>query len=494
MAKSKPKTALIKAPVAAAELVAEPVMTVPTRRRALISGFSEPPNLSTQMDEQRIQSALRTAERGDTWMLMTIYRDMILGYSHLQAEWAKRKMVIVGQPHALIPPDKDNADDVVAAEVIQDMIDHCENWDDALTHMLDATLYPVSASEKIFQPMTADEAMEFRHPVRFSLKRIDPVNYMLLCFRLPYAPTFNASPMVRAEGGYLTFGSVNPATVYDADSWEPDLRFYDTLPSGMIDYSLASVYAPERIRHIIHRGDILSRSIRDNMGGPMRAILFWWLLSMNDRDWFGRFMQKYGAPFLLGKADAQNKDTVEFLRTAFATAVQIGGLVIDKRAEAELIQAASQDGANAHKTLITVCNDEVSKLTVGQVLSSSAKNTGLGSGVADLHGEVRQDFRLFDMKKLSSTLKRQLFRPYLRMNGYRGRVPDILWGGEKEGDAIMLSQSTNQFAQAGIVPTDEGIETISKRVGYGLRRKTKEDFEIERPPVKEAFGGGQSNN
>src|SRR5687767_11559080 len=72
-------------------------MVIPTRRKARPSGISEPANISTQLDVQRIQSALRAAERGEWWMLVAIYRDMILGYSHLQAEWGKRKQAIVGQ-------------------------------------------------------------------------------------------------------------------------------------------------------------------------------------------------------------------------------------------------------------------------------------------------------------------------------------------------------------------------------------------------------------
>jgi phage gp29-like protein len=136
----------------------------------------------------------------------------------------------------------------------------------------------------------------------------------------------------------------------------------------------------------------------------------------------------------------------------------------------ELKEASAQDGSNAHKNLQTVCNDEISKLIVGQVLSSSAKNTGLGSGVANLHGEVRQDIRLYDMCRLSETLEKQLFTPYLLMNGYRGRAPSIRWGGEKEHEALALAQSVNQFRQGGLQPTDEGLQVISHRIGYDLER------------------------
>lgn len=467
---------LLESPATVIDAVPVEAVPVPLVKRARSSGLADPPNLSVYLDAERVQNALRQAERGDTRDLFTIYRDELLGYAHLQSEWLKRKSVIVGQPHALIPKVKGNADDQTAADVCSQMIDNCENWTDGLIHLLDSTLYPVSVVEKIFQPVGLAESGSVSLPVRFLLKQLYPVPYHLLCFRLPYSPqqttsgrlqSADAASMVRGGSGY---SAANPATVYDVDAWEPDLRFYETTSTGYIDYSMQNVYAPARERHIIHRGNMFSRSIRDNFGGAMRAILYWWLLATKGRDWFAVYMQKYGSPFLVGKADSSDKNTVDFLTTAFAMSTQIGGLIIDKRAEVELKEASAQDGSNAHKTLQMLCNDEVSKIVVGQVLSSSAKNTGLGSGVADLHGEVRQDIRLYDMRRLSETVKRQLFEPYLRMNGYRGHAPEILWGGEKEHEALALAQSVNQFRQAGLQPTDDGLETLGHRIGYGLER------------------------
>lgn len=334
------------------------------------------------------------------------------------------------------------------------MIDHCDNWFDGLTHLLDATLYPVSVVEKIFEPVELSEGALFKHPVRFKLRELCPVSYTLLCFKAPY---------VMSEDANLR---------YEPDSYEPDLRFYHTEPkSGRIDYTLANVYKPDPMRHVIHRGDIFGRSFRDNFGGQMRAILFWWLVSTQDRDWFAQYMQKYGQPFIVGKIDAQQKDTVEFMQNALALATQIGGLVVDKRAEVQLITASASDGASAHKTFIDVCNREVSKIILGQELSSTAKNTGLGSGMADFHGEVREDFRQFDTTKLADTLCKQLFKQYLAINGYKGNPPNIFWGGKRDAEAAMLGKTLQTFAAAGIEPTDEGLQTISERLGYPLQRK-----------------------
>ena len=89
-----------------------------TERQAKVSGAAQPQYLATNLDVSRIQNALRTAERGDTWQLFTIFRDMVTGYGHLTAEWAKRKAVITGNPEALVPYTPDDPDDIIALSLI----------------------------------------------------------------------------------------------------------------------------------------------------------------------------------------------------------------------------------------------------------------------------------------------------------------------------------------------------------------------------------------
>ena len=432
----------------------EDAAAVHTSRRARPSGLAESQYLANNLDVNRIQAALRSAERGDTWMLFTIYRDMISSYTHLQAEWMKRKMVVVGQPYNLIPYDKDSKDDIVAAGVIKEMIDNCRNWRDGCLHLLDATLMPASAAEKIFEPVGESENSRFKYKLRLRLKEIAPIPYILLCFKIPYL-------------NYLP-DSKNPATVYNPDMWEGWLRFYKTLPAGGVDYSTNDVYAPDPEVHIVHRGNILCPSIPPNFGGQMRSILFWWLLATQDRDWWALMMQKYGSPFILGKADAQQGDTVAFLQQAFSMATQIGGLVIDKKADAELIQANATDGSNAHKVFNDYCNCEVSKVVIGQVLSSTPKNTGLGSGMAAQAESVRDDIKTADQENFSDTLEKQLFEQYLRINGYPGHAPKIAWGGVKPGDAVALTKSAAQLYQGGLRPTKDALTHMGEKLGYTI--------------------------
>lgn len=440
-------------------------------KRGALSGWGEPYNLSTTLDASKIQAAIRTAERGDTWQLFTIFRDMEAGYTHLQTEFAKRKMSVVGQPHAILPRTKGNKEDETACEVINEMIEHCDNWMDAMDNLLDATLWPVAVAEKLFEPVSPADAAEYKFPVRYRLRKLDPVSPTLFCYKIPYLAAGFGGAFATGVGALargMTPG--NQWASWNPNDWEPDLRFYDVFENGYPNFSPASTYAPEKERHLIHRGTNISKILRDNYGGQMRAILFWWFLAIQGRDWFGRYMQRWAHPFILGKVDAQQKGTLDFMRDALSMSMEIGGLVIDKNAEAQMIQAASLNGSEGYKMFLEVCNDEVSKVVIGQTTSSSAKSTGLGSGVADLHSQVRQDFRQSDMRKLSFTLCKQLFPYYLRINGYRGHVKGIIWGGKDEAQAKSLSETVKNFSDSGLEVDDSGIEVLSERVGFGLRR------------------------
>jgi hypothetical protein len=73
----------------------------------------------------------------------------------------------------------------------------------------------------------------------------------------------------------------------------------------------------------------------------MRSILFWWLLATMDREWWARFLDRYGSPFLLGTYPRGDADSRSVMERAFALAVKLGGLVVSADTKVELSQAAA---------------------------------------------------------------------------------------------------------------------------------------------------------
>ena len=457
----------------------EPVGFLPTHKRARLSGWGEPGPLPLGLTIAQINNAFSAAERGETTLMFQIYRWLEIAVAHLQTEFSKRKMVVVGQPHTLRPFDKKNREDVIACEAIEDMIENCENWNDALIHLMEAALYPVSVMEKIYEP--APEGSGYR----FYLKRLDQVSPFIFCYKLAYLASggFSIPPMfaqVPAPNSIPMQLNKPGDTIWDPDTWEPDLRFFRTFPNGYVDYSWATIYAPDPIRHVVHRGNLLSKSIRDNYGGVMRAIAFWAYLTQVGRDWFSRGMERFGTPFPVAYVDAQQIDTIRFLEQAFQNCSVIGGLLVDKRAKVELIQAVQNNMAQGYQTFLKFCNDEISKLIVGQAESSNPKASGMNSDVSKEAAQVSENYRLFDEKMMSQTLRTQIFSWFLQLNGLSGRPPLITWGGASEEDASQLMQQLADAKSAGLQPTEIGLEQINERCGI--------EFEMAPEPVESAPG------
>jgi phage gp29-like protein len=383
--------------------------------------FTEPPSIAQHLDVDRIYSATQAAESGYVRDLFTIYRDLILTDSHTQAEIAKRKLAVMGDRWTIHPWDKQHPADKDAAESIEVMIHNCHTWKEACIHLLDATLYPVAVVEKIFEPASNS----------FRLKCMVPVPHYLLDF----------------TKGHLRISDVDPR-------------------SGTI---LPTSRAPDPARYIIHRGHLLTSP--DNWGGPMRSILYWWLLGSMSRDWWARFLDRYGSPFIIGHYPAGDDKSRNVLRSAFSLATKLGGLVVSDRTKVELIQATSSASGDSYEKFIAICNREKSKLILGQTLSADSQPTGLGSGVANMQEGVRQDIRMWDATSLADTVRLQLFEQYLQINGSTATTPTITWGSISTSELKGKAELLVALKQAGLRPTEEEIGILSEEIGISLERE-----------------------
>lgn len=398
---------------------------VPQNRVTIMSQHAIPSSIAATIDVDRVHEILRAAEAGDVQQLFQLYQDIIVSDSHLQGRLSDRKEAVISDTLSILPIDKKNVDDVAAAEAIKQMVADCPDWEKCCTHLLDSVLWPVSIVEKTFRPST-------KPGLRYELAELTPVPYQLIQF----------------FRGYLEIIPTDPATGYlMASTGRP----------------------PETTRYILHRGHLLT-AVTDNWGGPMRALIFWWLLSMMDRDWWARFLDRYGSPFMVGKYDQADDTSRTVLERAFSLATRLGGLVISKETEVEIKQAAASDSGEAYKTFIELCNREKSKLILGETLSSDAQSGGMNSGNAALQGEKRNEKRQSDGRRLGSTLRNGLFAQYLRINNIPGRPPMAVWGSISSLEVEALSKMLTALTAGGLRIGDTGLEALSERLGFPIER------------------------
>jgi hypothetical protein len=388
-----------------------------------------------------LAGAIANAEFGYTYDLFAIYRD-ILQDAHIQSEFAKRMLAVLGDPLNIAPQDKTNADDVRAAEACRQMVLDCENWMDGCSHLFRSVLWPVSLVEKIYKASPPGSPIPY-----YTLRRLEPVADEVLYLK----------PKTPAEVSAL------PGSDPESPPFEPHISLHGVDAMGNVNRTVKTPLDP--MRHMVHRGHLLS--LPDNWGGPMRSILPWWLLATMDRDWWARYLELYGTPFIVAKADSQS---ISDLQTAFSMASRLHNLVVDHQTEVDLKEASTNSTGTSYQEFLAVCHREQSKLILGQTLSAEAQSTGLQSSVGNLHGEVRQDVRMFDSLRLAATIERQLFAPFLAINNLKGQPPKITWGRISSAELSAQMAVFAQLRAAGMEPEDDAFPIISDLLGYGVRR------------------------
>jgi len=140
---------------------------IPVQQRTFVNARYEPSFLAGGMTADNLHAILREAECGDTRNLFCLYRDVLVSCSHLQAEFAKRKAVVLGDPMSFLPHDKRNRAAIQAAAFVSESVGSCATWMPAMAHLLDSGLWPVSVVEKTYRPAY--------QPGRFVLDSLMPV-------------------------------------------------------------------------------------------------------------------------------------------------------------------------------------------------------------------------------------------------------------------------------------------------------------------------------
>lgn len=423
---------------------------LPTVRRTIYNTRQMQTERAPDLDVDQVHQIIEEAQTGNVDGLFRLYRDMIIAGSHLQGRFVERKEAVLGDTLSVQPVDKEDPDDVAAATVVQSLIDGTRDWEKAIAHLLDSALWPVALVEKTFR--VSDRVIQLKGgrqiQLQYELAALTIVPYELLTHQ-------NGRLQIRQ-----TDEQGNPIGVYDD---------------------------PDPGRYIVHRGHLLT-SVPDNWGGPMRSIIFWWLLGHMGRDWWARYLDKYGSPFVVGKYDQGDDASRSILERAFSYATKIGGLVVSRETEITL-QQANTTGGDAFDKFREACNQEIANLVLGQSLSSGAKSTGLGSGVSRQQEAMRQDKRMADARRLGATLRYELAEQFLRINGLAGQTPKLVWGADTPDESTATGDTLVALKQAGLEPTDDALPTLSEKVGFPLQRAAVPAPAVGGPGVDPGAGG-----
>jgi phage gp29-like protein len=186
-------------------------------------------------------------------------------------------------------------------------------------------------------------------------------------------------------------------------------------------------------------------------------------------DVYLKCLQKYGLPFVQLEVDTAQVDTVNNIVDTFQNLSSVLNVIaVNKGAVVKLMEMNYNGAAEAHDKFHNHIKDLIDTLVLGQTLSSDAKSTGLGSGVASLHSDVREDYINYDRQTLNESLRTNLFRQLLDINGYLdGQAPNIVWGsGISTEDVVQLTTAIKNLGDCGYTLTEDSISDLSSKFGF----------------------------
>lgn len=312
---------------------------------------------------QKLASILESAEQGNIQAQCELFEDMEERDGHVLCEMGKRKRSIINLDWNITPPRNATAKEKADAEWVEEVIRDMPDFDDMLLDLLDA----------IGKGFSCIEIGEWRTDGKE---------------RLP---------------GKFEHRSSSWFTLDQATRNEIRLR----------DMSLDGE-ALNPFGWIVHQHKAKSGHIAR---AGLHRVLAWPFLFKNYsvRD-LAEFLEIYGLPMRLGKYPVGSSESEKM--TLLRAVVNIGhaaagvvpqGMDID-------FEAAAQGQSDPFMAMIDWCERTQSKAITGQTLSAEAKATGMGSGVADLQGEVRWDLTVSDSRQLAGTITQFLVYPILAVN------------------------------------------------------------------------------
>ncbi|ENO80327.1 DUF935 domain-containing protein [Thauera sp. 63] len=345
---------------------------------------------------------LRQADEGDILAQHQLFDDMYDRDAHLRCEFDKRAGAVLGLDWSIEPPSNASRAEKKAAAMVEGLLrDTVDDLEDVIVRMMEAAGHGFAPIELEWERWGNDWLPKF-HP--------------------------------------------RPQTWFRVSMNRRELRLADGSPDGAEPISMG---------WILHQHTKVKTGYLGRMG--LYRVLVWPFLykaySIGD---FAEFLETYGLPIIVGKymqgASAEEKSSLMRAVTALghdARAIMPDSMSLE-------IQKITGGGEGSHHlNMVQWADGAQSKAILGQVLSAEAKATGLGSGVADLHAEVRHDILAADARQIAGTLTRDLVYPLLVLNGggidsYR-RCPRLVFD---------LAEPEDVTAYADALP---------KLVGVGMR-------------------------
>ncbi|MFI5218245.1 MAG: DUF935 family protein [Bacteroidia bacterium] len=166
-------------------------------------------------------------------------------------------------------------------------------------------------------------------------------------------------------------------------------------------------------RELPYMNFVLESGEKDSLGLLMKAAQYVIYKRGGFGDW-AQYCELFGMPFRVAKYDGYDEKTRTDLENALKAAGSAAYIVIPKEADLNFIQNNTTGSSILYDMLIDSCNKELSKLVLGQTMTTEASGA---YAQAKVHHEVEKEILFADKLFVKNILNDKLI-PLLRIHGY----------------------------------------------------------------------------
>lgn len=166
-------------------------------------------------------------------------------------------------------------------------------------------------------------------------------------------------------------------------------------------------------RELPYQNYTLEVGEKDSLGLLMKAAQYVIYKHGGFGDW-AQYCELFGMPFRVAKYDGYDEKTRTDLENALKAAGSAAYIVIPKEADLNFIQNNTSGSSILYDMLIDTCNKELSKLILGQTMTTEA---GGALAQAKVHQEVEKEIHYADKLFVKNILNDRLI-PLLQVHGF----------------------------------------------------------------------------
>lgn len=326
-----------------------------------------------------------------------LFQEMEDKDAHFFSTVQTRKNALLASPRKLIAREGEAGTRI--AKTVQEILDNIPNFTGAIFHLLDAMAKGYSIAEVEWRINGGRVEVAGIHSRRQSDFAFDET------------------------GNLYRLNPCTPDTLYEKKESRPRLI---PRPGELNLWHRGMRKMPERkFLHFAFQG-----GTGMPYGSPLAAKAYWYyrFKSNNLRQW-ALYNEKYGSPTAIARYSAGTDDnTLQRIADALENLPQDAGLLLPDTVSLEFLEARRASGSNTYQEMADWCNDEISKIVLGQTLTVSEGRRSGSLALAQVHNAVRHDYLESDAAALGQVLTHQLVRWITDFNfGTDAPAPELIF-------------------------------------------------------------------